>query len=141
MAICLTSSLDFLKTCSLCAKDVELYTCTIALGAPFTASNVFLIMCGLACVSTCIVTSSGIMFFSISVRQNSYSVSEAAGKPISISLNPTSTNILKNSSFSSRLIGSTRAWLPSLKSTEHQIGALSMYSLFTQSLHLTGGIK
>ena len=141
MAICLTSSLDFPNTCSLCAKDVELYTCTIALGAPFTASNVFFIICGLACVSTWIVTSSGIIFFSMSVRQSSYSVSDAAGNPISISLKPTSISLLKNSSFSSRLIGSTKAWLPSLKSTEHHIGALSIYSFFTQSLHSTGGIK
>ena len=55
---------------------------------PFSASNVFLMMCSLACVNTWTVTSSGIMFRSIRARRKSYSVSDAAGKPTSISLNP-----------------------------------------------------
>ena len=74
-----------------------------------TASNVLRIMCSLACVSTWIVTSSGIMFLSISARRKSYSVSDAAGNPTSISLKPISTSIWKNSIFSSRLMGSIRA--------------------------------
>ena len=49
------------------------------------------------------------MFFSIRVRRNSYSVSLAAGKPTSISLKPIFTSIWKNSSFSSRLMGTIRA--------------------------------
>ena len=108
-AICLISSLDFLNTCSLCATDVELYTCTIVLGAPLHASNVLRMICSLACVSTWIVTSSGIILRSISALKNWYSVSEAAGKPTSISLKPILTSISKNSSFSSRLIGSISA--------------------------------
>ena len=98
-----------------------------------TASKVFLIICSLACVSTCTVTSSGIMFFSINVRINWYSVSDAAGNPTSISLNPISTSSWKNSSFSSRLIGSIKAWLPSRKSTLHQIGGFSIESFLAQS--------
>ena len=46
-------------------------------------------VCDVYVVNTCTVTSSGISPFSMSVRQNSYSVSLAAGNPISISLNPT----------------------------------------------------
>ena len=110
-------------------------------GAPFTASNVLRMMCSLACVSTWIVTSSGIMSCSISVRTSSYSVSDAAGKPTSISLKPISTRSRKNSSFSSRLIGSINAWLPSRRSTLHQTGAFSTYSFFAQSMHVSGGIK
>ena len=41
--------------------------------------------------------------------RNSYSVSLAAGKPTSISLKPILTSIRKNSSFSSRLMGTIRA--------------------------------
>ena len=120
-----TSSLLFLNTCSRCATEVELYRWTIACLTPCNASKVFAMMCSLACVKTWMVTSSGMRFCSIKVRQNSYSVSEAAGKPTSISLKPISTKTLKNSNFSSRLIGVINAWLPSRKSTLHQIGGLS----------------
>ena len=125
-ASCFISSFDFLNTCSRCATDVELYRCTTALGAPSSALKVFFMICSLACVSTCIVTSSGIISLSIRALVKLNSVSEAAGKPTSISLKPISTSILKKSSFSSRLIGSIRAWLPSRKSTEHHSGALSI---------------
>jgi hypothetical protein len=83
----IVSCLEFPKTTSLCNVEVELYKCTIA----FLAQNVFSIIFALDCVKTCIVTSSGIKFWSISALVNSYSVSEAAGKPISIVLNPIST--------------------------------------------------
>ena len=43
------------------------------------------------------------------VKKLAVSVSDAAGNPTSISLNPISTSIWKNSSFSSRLIGSINA--------------------------------
>ena len=46
---------------------------------------------------------------SISALRNRYSVAEAAGKPTSISLKPILTSKAKNSSFSSRLMGSIRA--------------------------------
>ena len=140
-AIFKISSFDFLNTCSLCATEVELYTCTIAFGAPLTASKVLRMMCSLACVSTWIVTSSGIRFCSINVRIKVYSVSDAAGNPTSISLKPISTSNLKNSTFCSRLIGITSAWFPSRKSTLHQIGALSTYSFSAHFIHFTGGIK
>ena len=135
------SSLDFLNTCSRCATEVELYTWTIALFAPFKASKVFLMICSLACVKTWMVTSSGIRSFSIKVRKNVYSVSEAAGKPTSISLKPTFTKSLKNSTFSSRLIGMIRAWFPSRRSTLHHVGAFVIYSFFVQSRDVSGGIK
>ena len=108
-AICLISSLLLPKTCSLCATDVELYRWTIARGAPLTASKVLRMICSLAWVSTCTVTSCGIILLSISVLRNAYSVSEAAGNPTSISLKPISTSILKYSTFSSKLIGSISA--------------------------------
>ena len=68
-----------------------------------------LIKCSRAWVSTCTVTSSGIIPRSISARVNSNSTWEAAGKPISISLKPMSTKALKKASFSSRFMGSTSA--------------------------------
>ena len=58
---------------------------------------------------TWIVTSWGMRASSISLRRNSYSGSDAAGKPTSISLKPIFTSIWKNSSFSSRLMGTIRA--------------------------------
>ena len=91
-------------------------------------------MCSLDWVSTWMATSSGIISRSISARQNSYSVSEAAGKPTSISLKPIFTRSSKNSSFSSKLMGMIRAWLPSRRSTLHQVGAFSMWSFFIQSV-------
>src|SRR5699024_4676598 len=87
------------------------------------------------------VTSSGIRSSSIKRRRKLNSVSDAAGKPTSISLKPISTNILKYSSFSSKFIGIIKAWFPSLKSTLHQIGGSEMYSFFVQSKLSTGGIK
>ena len=140
-AIFFISSLLFLNTCSRCATDVELYKWITACFAPFTASKVLLIICSLACVKTWTVTSSGIMSRSIRALIKLYSVSDAAGKPTSISLKPILTNIWKNSNFSSKLIGSISAWFPSLKSTLHQIGALSIYSFLTQSYVGVGGIK
>jgi len=68
-------------------------------------------------------TSAGMRFSSIRRRQNSNSIWEADGKPTSISLKPISTSRSKYSSFSSTLMGWARAWLPSRRSTLHQIGA------------------
>ena len=51
------------------------------------------------------------------------SVSEAEGNPTSICLNPTPTRSSNISSFSSTLMGTGRDWLPSRRSTEHQMGA------------------
>ena len=59
-------------------------------------------------------------------RRISYSVSEEAGKPTSISVKPISHRVWKNSSFCSRFMGFTRAWLPSRRSTLHQTGAWVM---------------
>ena len=56
-------------------------------------------------------------------RQKSNSIWEAEGKPISICLKPMPTSMRKYSSFSSTLMGWARAWLPSRRSTLHQIGA------------------
>ena len=98
-------------------------------------------MCSRACVSTCTVTSSGMSPLSMRVRRKVYSVSLAAGKPTSISLKPTLTSNLKNSTFCSRVIGSISAWLPSRRSTLHQTGARSMLSFSAQSMQRTGGRK
>ena len=65
----------------------------MALGAPLQASKVFRMMCSRHWARTWTVTSGGIMSCSMRVRKNSYSVSEAAGKPTSISLNPAFTSI------------------------------------------------
>ena len=97
------------KTCSRCTVEVELYRCTIAFFAPVKASKLRLISSSRDCVNTCIDTSSGIKFSSMIFRTKSKSGCEAAGKPTSISLNPTSTNSLNRSSFCSGFIGSTRA--------------------------------
>ena len=97
--------------------------------APFNASKVLWMMWGLLCVSTCTVTSSGIRLLSIRHLANSNSVSLAAGKPISISLNPVSTRNWKNFSFSGRFMGISKDWLPSLMSTLHHTGAFVMVLL------------
>src|SRR5262249_5826956 len=57
------------------------------------------------------------------------SVSEADGKPTSISLKPSFTSVSNMRSLRSGPIGSISAWLPSRKSTLHQIGALVMVLL------------
>src|SRR6476646_6661251 len=72
------------------------------------------------------VTSSGIIFFSMSSRTKSKSVSDAAGKPTSISLKPIWQSSLNMRVLRSESIGSIRAWLPSRRSTAHQIGGLVM---------------
>ena len=72
------------------------------------------------------VTSPGIIFFSISSRTNSKSVSDAAGKPTSISLKPIWQSSLNIRVLRSESIGSISAWLPSRRSTAHQIGGLVM---------------
>ena len=101
----------------------------IALGAPSMHSYVRSISSCRHCVSTWIVTSSGIRSSVMILRMKSKSGWLAAGKPTSISLKPirtTSSNIriLRVGS-----IGSMSAWLPSRRSTEHHSGALSMTTL------------
>ena len=92
-------------------------------------------------VSTCTVTSSGMRCCSMSARRNSYSVSLAAGNPTSISLKPSLTRKRKKSSFSSRLMGTIRLWLPSRRSTLHQMGGFSMWSFFAQRISHRGAGK
>lgn len=75
--------------------------CTMAFFAPSIASNVLFNICGRIWLKTWIVTSSGMRFSSINVRMNENSVSDAAGKPTSISLNPSFTRYEKKYSFSS----------------------------------------
>ena len=94
--------------------------------APRQASKVRSISSGRLCVSTWMVTSCGIIFFSISSRTKSKSVSDAAGKPTSISLKPMSQSSLNIRVLRSESIGSISAWLPSRRSTAHQIGGLVM---------------
>ena len=77
-----------------------------------------------ACVSTWMLTSSGIRFSSISRRTKLNSVCEADGKPTSISLKPMFTSSWNISSLRSTLMGSISAWLPSRRSVLSQIGAL-----------------
>ncbi len=72
------------------------------------------------------VTSSGMRSCSISCRTKSKSVCEAEGKPTSISLYPMSTSSWNIFLLRSGVMGSIRAWLPSRRSTAHQIGEVSV---------------
>ena len=94
--------------------------------APFTASKVRSISSGRHWVSTWIATPSGIAPFSMIERTKSKSVCEADGKATSISLKPSCVSSRNMRFLRSTPIGSISAWLPSRRSTEHQIGALSM---------------
>ncbi len=60
----------------------------------------------------------------MSMRRKSNSVWDAEGNPISISLKPMSTRTLNMRSFLLVSMGSMSAWLPSRRSTLHQMGAL-----------------
>ncbi len=125
-AILVMPALSELKTIFLCAVDVELYIWTIAFFTPFNDSNVLRIRCSLACVRTCIVTSSGICPPSINVLTKSKSTCDADGKATSISLNPMSTSILNIFSLFSTFMGEGSAWLPSRRSTLTHTGALEI---------------
>src|SRR3990167_6677995 len=102
---------------------VALYRCTMARGTPTRASKLRLIRWSRACVSTWIVTSSGISRCSISSRTKSKSACDADGKPTSISLKPILTSAWKSLSLRAGSIGSISAWLPSRRSTLHHVGA------------------
>ena len=69
------------------------------------------------------VTSSGMSSRSMSMRMKSKSVSDAEGKPTSISLKPMEMSRFQKRSLRSESMGLTSAWLPSRRSTEHQRGA------------------
>jgi hypothetical protein len=109
--------------------------------APRQASKVRSISSGRLCVRTWMVTSSGIIFFSMSSRTKSKSVSEAAGKPTSISLKPISQSSLNIRVLRSESIGSISAWLPSRRSTAHQIGGLVMTALGHRRSLISIGLK
>ncbi len=94
--------------------------------APLTASKVRSISSGRHCVSTWIATSSGILPPSMMERTKSKSVCEAEGNATSISLKPMPTSRSNIRFLRSTPIGSISAWLPSRRSTEHQIGAFQM---------------
>ena len=98
----------------------------MARGAPRSDSNVRSINSSFDWTSTCTQTSPGMRFSSINRRVKSNSICDAEGKPISISLKPIFTSMSKYSSFSSTLMGTASAWLPSRRSTLHQVGALSI---------------
>ena len=91
---------------------------------PSRLSNVRSIRWSRACVSTTIVTSSGIRPSSTSTRMKSKSAFEADGKPTSISLKPTAQSSLNMRRLRSTSMGLMSAWLPSRRSTETQRGAL-----------------
>ena len=80
--------------------------------APRIDSKLRLINSGRAWVSTWIVTSSGTSRCSISSRINPKSVSDAAGKPTSISLKPSLTNSSNIRRLRSGPIGSTKRLVP-----------------------------
>lgn len=73
---------------------------------------------------------------SLDIRENTYRYVSVETK-----LKLISTRSLKNSTFCSRFIGITSAWLPSRRSTLHQTGALSTYSFSAHFMHFTGGMK
>ena len=102
---------------------VALYRCTIARFAPRSESNVRSIRSSRACVSTSIVTSSGMWPPSISSRTKLKSVSDADGNATSISLKPIATSVLNIRILRAASIGSNSAWLPSRRSVLIQIGA------------------
>src|SRR5450830_1861741 len=108
------------------AGAVALYRCTMARGAPFTASTVRAINSSRDWVMTMMVTSSGINLSSMSLRTKSKSVCEAAGKPTSICLKPMRTSSLNRLILRSAFIGSNKAWLPSRKSVDNHKGAWVM---------------
>ena len=118
------SSLDLPKTTRRWAGDVLLYRWMMTRRAPSRLSTVRSIKSSRACTSTWMVTSAGMRFSSMRRRLKANSVLEAAGKPTSISLKPHFTKASNISSFWETFIGTARAWLPSRRSTEHQIGAL-----------------
>ena len=103
---------------------VALYKCTIARGTPCSASKVRRIKGSRACVSTWIVTSSGMRLSSISLRTKSNSTCEAEGKPTSISLKPIFTSASNMRILRAMSMGSISAWLPSRRSTLHHTGGL-----------------
>ena len=103
---------------------VALYTCTMARGAPRRDSMVRRISSSRACVITMMVTSSGISFCSMRSRTVWKSVSDADGKPTSISLRPTAHSVLNSRFLVSRLMGSNSAWLPSRRSVLHHTGTV-----------------
>ncbi|OQV66804.1 hypothetical protein AK51_01630 [Serratia nematodiphila DZ0503SBS1] len=86
------AALSWRNTMSRNIGAVALYRCTIARGAPCSASKVRSIRSSRDCVSTWIVTSSGISRSSISVRTKSKSVCDAEGNATSISLKPHCNN-------------------------------------------------
>src|ERR1044071_61122 len=134
------SSLDRSKTTRRCAGEVELYRWMIARFAPTRDSNVRSRKSSRACTSTCNHTSSGARSSSISVRLKSNSVFDADGNPTSISLKPHLTSVWKSSSFWLTFIGTANAWLPSRRSTLHQIGAFVSVRLgHCRSGKCTGG--
>src|SRR6185369_1618307 len=102
---------------------------TIARRAPFNDSIVRRISSSRACVITMSVTSSGTSFCSLRSRTVWKSVSDADGKPTSISLSPTATSVLKRRFLVSRLIGSNSAWLPSRRSVLHHTGTVVSWRL------------
>ncbi len=95
----------------------------MAFFAPTSDSKVRSIKSSRACTSTWSHTSSGARCSSISRRLKVNSVFEADGKPTSISLKPHFTSVWNSSSFWPTFIGMASAWLPSRRSTLHQIGA------------------
>ena len=66
---------------------------------------------------------------SISLRTKSNSTCEAEGKPTSISLKPIATSVSNMRSLRAMSIGSISAWLPSRRSTLHQIGRLGQHGV------------
>src|SRR5690348_13547213 len=107
----------------------------ITLLAPTSDSNVRSIKSSRACTSTWSHTSSGARCSSISLRLKANSVFEADGNPTSISLKPHFNSVWKSSSFWLTFIGTASAWLPSRRSTLHQMGAWAS----TRSGHCRSG--
>ena len=91
--------------------------------APIKDWTVFSIRSSRAWTRHWMVTSSGMWPFSINRRLKANSVFDAEGKPTSISLKPHFTSVWKSSSFWLTFMGTASAWLPSRRSTLHQMGA------------------
>jgi hypothetical protein len=104
------------------AVEVELYRCTIA-RAPRSASKVRAISSSRACVSTWMVTSSGIRLL-LDQLAHEVEVGLRGRREADLDLLEADLHqLLEHARLRAASIGSISAWLPSRRSTLHQCGA------------------
>ena len=111
----------------------------MALGAPFSASNVFADDVVAALRQHLNVTSSGIRFLFDQCPQKFIFGFAGCGESDFDFFETEFDEKLEKSSFSASVMGTIRLWFPSRRSTLHQIGAFSMWSLLAQRISQWGG--